>query len=122
MLYQGELRPGGYKSVCTHCGQHNWKTVAESGNICGRCGQPGRVDYIRPPMEAVRYPGRGTDDGENYEDWSIEELRSRVRLVQELDKPADHMVEQAIMLANTCTVEEEEYFILQTRKILAANA
>ena len=122
VLYQGERKPSGYKSVCTHCGQRNWKTVAESGNLCGRCGKPGRMDYVKPPMEVIRYPGRGTDDGENYEDWSIEELRSRVRLVQELDMLADHMVAQAIMLASTCTVEEEEYFVPQTKKILVANA
>jgi len=79
------------------------------------------VDYSKPPMEVVCYPGRGTDDGEDYEDWSIEELRSRVKLVQELDKLADSMVEQAVMLANTCTVEEEEYFIPQTRKVLVSS-
>ena len=121
VLYQGDLKPSGYKSFCTHCGQRNYKTTAESGTVCGRCGQPKRVDYSKPPMEVVCYPGRGTDDGEDYEDWSIEELRSRVKLVQELDKLADSMVEQAVMLANTCTVEEEEYFIPQTRKVLVSS-
>ena len=121
VLYQGELKPSGYKSFCTHCGQRNYKTTAESGTVCGRCGQPKRVDYSKSPMEVVCYPGRGTDDGEDYEDWSIEELRSRVKLVQELDKLADSMVEQAVMLANTCTVEEEEYFIPQTRKVLVSS-
>ena len=121
VLYQGELKPSGYKSFCTHCGQRNYKTIAESGTVCGRCGQPKRVDYSKSPMEVVCYPGRGTDDGEDYEDWSIEELRSRVKLVQELDKLADSMVEQAVMLANTCTVEEEEYFIPQTRKVLVSS-
>ena len=121
VLYQGDLKPSGYKSFCTHCGQRNYKTTAESGTVCGRCGQPKRVDYSKSPMEVVCYPGRGTDDGEDYEDWSIEELRSRVKLVQELDKLADSMVEQAVMLANTCTVEEEEYFIPQTRKVLVSS-
>lgn len=118
VLYQGELKHSGYKSFCTHCGQRNYKTTAESGNVCGRCGQPERVDYIQPPMEVVCYPGRGTDVGEDYENWSMEELRDRVRLVQELDRLADSMVDQAVVLANTCAVEEEEYFIPQTRKVL----
>ena len=121
VLYQGELKPSGYKSYCSYCGQRNYKSVAESGTVCGKCGRSERIDYARTPMETVCYPGRGTDDGEDYEDWSMEELHSRVRLVQELDQLADAMVQRAVMLTNTCIVEEEEYFVPQTRKVLVAS-
>lgn len=49
-------------------------------------------------MQVVTYPGRGTDDGEDYEDWSMYELRERVKLVQELERLADRMVDKAIHL------------------------
>lgn len=121
VLYQGERKPSGYQSFCTSCGQRNYKSVKESGNICGRCRRPSRVDYTRPPMQVVTFPGRGTDDGEDFEDWSMEQLRDRVRLVQELDKLADAIVQRGIELAKHYSVAEEEYFVPQTRKVLVVS-
>ncbi len=50
VLYQGELKPSEFRSYCTSCGQRNYRSVQETGNICGKCGKPARVDYIKPPM------------------------------------------------------------------------
>lgn len=72
----------------------------------------------RPTMQVVTYPGRGTDDGEDFEDWSMHALRERVKLVQELDQLADRMVELALRLTREAQVIEEEYFLPQTRKVL----
>jgi hypothetical protein len=82
----------------------------------------GRVDYASPPFEISAYPGRGTDDCEDFEDWSMNELRDRVRLVQEFDRLADRMVSEALELARTCTVEEEESLVPKTRKVLVPSA
>lgn len=120
VLYQGELKPSEYKSYCTHCGQRNYKSVSESGNICGVCRNPSRVDYSHPPMQVNIFPGRGTDDDADYEAWEMYELRERVRLVQEFDQLADRMVDQAIHLAKTSVVEEEEYLIPQRKKVLVS--
>lgn len=120
VLYQGELKPSEYKSYCAHCGQRNYKSVSESGNICGVCCNPSRVDYSHPPMQVNIFPGRGTDDDADYETWEMWELRERVRLVQEFDQLADRMVAQAIHLAKTCVVEEEEYLIPQRKKVLVS--
>ncbi|MDO4286404.1 MAG: hypothetical protein Q4C40_01605 [Eubacteriales bacterium] len=120
VLYQGALTPSGYKSYCTECGQRNYRSVSESGNVCGVCRRPARIDYIKPPMQVTLYPGRGTDDDEDFDDLSMDELRDRVRLVQEFDRLADRLVEQAVYLAKTCTVQEEEYFVPQIRKVLVS--
>ncbi len=120
VLYQGELKPSEFRSYCTSCGQRNYCSIQETGNICGKCGKSARVDYIEPPMQTVVFPGRGTDDGEDYEDWGMEELKERVRLVQDLDRLADTMVLQAVNLAKNYDVEDEEYYIPQTRKVLVA--
>ena len=46
------------------------------------------------------------------------ELKERVRLVQELDRLADCLVETAVYLAENFTVEDEEYLVPQVRKVL----
>lgn len=120
VLYQGELTLSGYRSYCSHCGQKNYQ-VADTGNCtCGVCGQPTRVNYSRPHMRVATYPGRGTDADEDFVDWSMEMLRERVRLVQELDQLADRMVEETLSLAAHSEVVEENYFIPQVRKVLVA--
>ena len=118
VLYQGELIPSKYQSFCTVCGQRNYTSVRDTGNICGRCQKPARKDYTSPPMQIVTYPGKGLDEEDDYETWELYELRDRVRLVQEFDRLADRMVKTAVNLAQNWTVEEEEILVPQTQKIL----
>ena len=118
VLYQGEKRPSGYKSYCTNCGQRNYRLAADGNCTCGVCGRPTRVNFSQTHMQVVTYPGRGTDDGEDFENWSMHALRERVKLVQELDQLADRMVELALRLTREAQVIEEEYFLPQTRKVL----
>lgn len=49
VLYQGDLKPSGYLSYCTCCGQRNCRSVADTGNVCGVCGKAARVDFRIPP-------------------------------------------------------------------------
>lgn len=118
VLYQGEKRPSGYKSYCTNCGQRNYQLAADGNCTCGVCGRPTRVNFSQTHMQVVTYPGRGTDNGEDFEDWSMHALRERVKLVQKLDQLADRMVELALRLTREAQVIEEEYFLPQTRKVL----
>lgn len=118
VLYQGEVKPSDYKSYCTCCGQRNYKLVTGTDNICGACRKPTRVNFQKPPMQISVFPGRGTDDAEEFEDWSMEQLRDRVRLVQEFDRLADAIVQEAVWIVNNYSIEEEEYFVPCTRKVL----
>lgn len=120
VLYQGELRPTEHLSYCTCCGQRNFQSVHDTGNVCGACGEPARVDFSTPPKQPVTFPGRGTDMDDDFEEWSLSELRDRVTLVQELDSLADDLVSQAIHMANEYDVVEEEYYVPQTRRVLVA--
>lgn len=36
VLYQGELKPSGYKSYCPRCGQKNYQEATASNNTCRR--------------------------------------------------------------------------------------
>ena len=69
-------------------------------------------------MQTVIYPGRGTDEDEDFEDWGLADLKERVKLVQELDQLADRLVDEAMVLIRDFAVVDEEYYIPQTRKVL----
>jgi hypothetical protein len=107
VLYQGELKPSGYKSYCTACGQRNYRSITEGGNICGVCRQPKRVDYPKTHMQITTFPGCGTDDCEDWDEWELWQLKERVRLVQQFDQLADAIVDEALYLAKNYQVEEE---------------
>lgn len=118
VLYEGFAKPSEYKSYCRNCGQKNYRSVTENGNKCGRCGAEVRVDYINPPLQIGTYPGRSVDMNEDFEDWDIYSLRNRVKLVQEFDQLCDDILYYVKELIDNSTVEEETYYVPQTRKVL----
>ena len=118
VLYQGELNPSGYKSYCTACGQHNYRRTVETGKACGKCGRHARVDAKGPIMRACTYPGCSTDMGEDYADWEMFQLRERVKLVQEFDRLADAIVQEAIYMALNYEIGEETYITVHARQVL----
>lgn len=121
VLYQGGQKPSEYKSYCTMCGQRNYRSIAETGTKCGACGRPTRRDFEVMPMQVYTYPGRGIDMDEDFQDWTLWELRDRVELVQEFDQLADMMVQEAVDLAKHCSIEKESIFVPQERLVLVPN-
>lgn len=119
VLYQGGTKPSGYRSYCTKCGQKNYTSVAETGNWCGVCNEEARVDYIKPPMQIFSFPGRDVDMDEDFEDWSLYELRQRTELVQEFDRLADDIVAEALYIAQNHSVEERTVYMPTTELVLA---
>lgn len=118
VLYQGAREPSGYKSYCSACGQLNCRSTAEGSNVCGRCHQPNRKDFPRTHMKVVTYPGKSTDMDEDFEDWSMDQLRERVKLVQAFDRLCDAIVQEAIYIAQNYEIEDETYTVEKTRQIL----
>lgn len=118
VLYQGKKQPERLQVLLYRLRAEKLPSCTDDDCTCGICGQPTRVNYPYTHMQVVAYPGRGTDDGEDFEDWSMYELRECVKLVQELDQLADRMVESAVQLAKRSQVVEEMVFIPQTRKVL----
>lgn len=64
------------------------------------------------------YPSRSIDQGEDFEDWSIYNIRERVELVQSFDKLCDDIVDSVIELCKNYKVTEEKYTVVKTRKIM----
>jgi hypothetical protein len=51
VLYKGGIKPSGYKSYCTHCGQKNYQDVADGEiGICRRCDAKARVNFKQTDM------------------------------------------------------------------------
>jgi hypothetical protein len=72
-------------------------------------------------VQAFTYPGKGIDMDEDYDEWSLQDLRDRVRLVQELDALADEMVSQAVQMARNYSVMEVEISVPQIHRVLVPN-
>jgi len=120
VLYQSQYEPTEHQSYCRACGQRNFKLVeSTNGNRCGKCGaegEQGRVNFTTPPKKLSVYPGKGFDHGEDYSEWSISELRSRVELVQRFDQACDEIRDNFIELLDNNKVVEEIVMIPKTVK------
>jgi len=63
-------------------------------------------------------PGLSTDMGEDYEGWEMFQLRERVKLIQDFDRLADAIVQEAIYMALNYEITEEICLIEVTRQVL----
>ena len=77
------------------------------------------MDFNAPPMRVLVFPGRGVDQDDNFEEWSLDDLQRRTKLVQEFDQLADDIVSAAINIAWTREVREEIEFVLVSKLRLA---
>ena len=95
VLYKGGIKPSGYKSYCTHCGQKNYQAVPEGQvGICGRCDAEARVNFKKTHMQVFTWPGKDIDMYEDFEGWTLRELRERVELVQEFDRLCETILQE----------------------------
>ncbi len=119
VLYKGGIKPSDYKSYCTHCGQKNYQAVPE-GQIgtCGRCEAKARVNFKQTDMQIFTWPGKSVDEYEDFENWTLSELRERVEMVQDFDRLCDDISAAYINLCRNYRVTEEEILVPKTIKVL----
>jgi hypothetical protein len=119
VLYQGGIKPSGYKSYCPHCGQKNYQAVPEGQKgICGRCNAKERINFRQTHMQVFTWPGKDVDMAEDFHNWGLFELKERVELVQEFDRLCDSIVETFIDTCRSYRIVEEEILVPKTIKIL----
>ena len=58
-------------------------------------------------MQVFTWPGKSVDD-EDFENWTLSEIRQRVELVQDFDKLSDDITAAYINLCRNYRVTEEE--------------
>lgn len=119
VLYRGGIKPSGYKSYCTQCGQKNYQAVPEGETgVCGRCGAKARANSRQTHMQIFTWLGQGVDMHETFSDWALSDLRERVELVQGFDQLCADIITAFIDLCRNYRITEEELLIPQTVKIL----
>jgi len=119
VLYRGGIKPSGHKSYCTHCGQKNYQAVPEGEvGICGRCDAKARVNFMQTDMQVFTWPGKDVDMYEDFEDWTLSELRERVELVQDFDRLCETIVSEYIDICKNYRITEEEILVPKTIKVL----
>lgn len=119
VLYRGGIKPSGHRSYCTHCGQKNYQAVPEGKvGICGRCEAKARVNFEQTHMQVFTWPGKDVDMYEDFEDWTLSELRERVELVQDFDKLCNDIVAAYYHTCRNYRITEEEILVPKTIKVL----
>ncbi|MFC1761170.1 hypothetical protein ACFL6U_03720 [Planctomycetota bacterium] len=119
VLYRGGIKPSGYKSYCTQCGQKNYQAVPEGETgICGRCRAKARTNFKQTHMQVFTWPGQAVDVDEDFADWSIGELQERVELVQDFDKLTDDIIIAYTYQCINNRIIEEEILVPKTIKVL----
>jgi hypothetical protein len=119
VLYRGGIKPSGYKSYCAYCGQKNYQEVPDGEiSICGRCEAKARVNFKETHMQVFTWPGKDTDMYEDYEDWTLRNLRERVDLVHDFDRLCDSIVTEYLNLCRNYRIAEEEILVPKIIKVL----
>jgi hypothetical protein len=119
VLYRGGIKPSGYKSYCTHCSQKNYEAVPEGEiGICGRCDAKARVNFKQTHMQVFTWPGKDMDMYEDFEGWTLSQLRERVELVQDFDRLCEEIMTAYICICRNYRIKEEEILVPKTIKVL----
>ena len=56
---------------------------------------------------------------EDFSDWTMDDLRERVVIVEDFDKLCDQIIQTAVYLSENFEIEEETYTVEKTRKVLS---
>lgn len=91
-------------------------------NKCGRCGSMSRANLPGPLYRVVSYPGKGIDDDADFAEWSMYELRERVRLVQRFDRACDEALDLLIDMAREYEVVDATVMVPKTVRVLRERA
>lgn len=85
VLYKSERKLSKHKSYCSSCGQRNYTSIKENDGKCGVCGKQ-RIDR---EFYEINVSNQSIDSEDDFEDWDIETLRDRIKLVKDFDKTID---------------------------------
>ncbi len=117
VLYQGGMDYKNAKTArCDACGKLTWHKEAVP---CTTEGCPGTLAVLEKPRpQIVTYPGRGLDQGEDFAEWAMDDLRERVRLVQEFDRLCDDIVSEFLYYCDHYLIIEKDILVPKTVKVL----
>jgi len=115
VMYEGSVE---YKTIFEFNRLNNDRDYADGYGWMDIKEAKERGLYKKQIKKIGSYAGRSIDMNEDFEEWDINTLKERVKLVQSFDKLCDDIISQVIFMAENTEVEEEEYTITKTRKVL----
>lgn len=121
VLYQGGLDYENAKTAqCDTCGKLTW----HKENVpCTTKGCSGTLIVLEKPRpQIVTYPGRGLDQSEDFAEWDMDQLRERVKLVQDFDKLCDACVAEFVHYCENYRIVEKDIMVPKTVKVLESAA
>lgn len=116
VLIKGGWKYSDYKSYCTECYQRNFQVATKANKRCGVCGKDTRKNFETLLKEYFTYPGKNIDMNEDFEEWSAEELKHRVRLIKTFDKTIDAIRQEVICLTRHGKIKNFTSYHEETRK------
>lgn len=69
-------------------------------------------------MQVFTWPGKDVDMYEDFEGWTLSEIRERVELVQNFDRLCAEIVAAYIDICRNYRITEEEILVPKTIKVL----
>lgn len=112
VLYHSKKSKSEHKSICTNCGQKNFKEATEQNKICGVCHNPTRVSYQGYNISV--FTGLSLDEDESFEEWGSDQLKSRRNLIWDFDKTCNKAVNAYVDYAKNNQVQETVVLVPQT--------
>ena len=119
VLLQGQLDHENARTArCDECAKATWHT---RDTACTTIGCPGTLRVLSELIpQIVTYPGRGTDDGEDFDAWDLDSLRDRVKLVQDFDRLCDDLVHAFVEFCDHFEAVDEGIMVPKKVKLLQA--
>ncbi|WP_136078066.1 hypothetical protein [Pontiella desulfatans] len=117
VLYQGGLnRKNARTARCDLCGRSTWHKADTP------CTTDGCIGLLRvlpePEPKIITWPGRSVDQGEDFSQWYMSDLRKRVRLVCSFDRLCDDVVDIFVGFCRDYEMVETEVLVPTTIKTL----
>ena len=69
-------------------------------------------------MQVFTWPGKDVDMYEEFESWTLSDLRERVELVQEFDKLCETIVTEYLHICRDYRITEQQILVPKTIKVL----
>ena len=85
---------------------------------CGRCDAKTRVNFKQTHMQVFTWPGKDVDMYEDFDGWTLSQLRERVELVQDFDRLCSAIVSEYCDTCRNYRIAEEEILVPKTIKVL----
>jgi len=76
------------------------------------------VNFKQTYMQVFTWPGKDVDMYEDFEGWTLSEIRERVELVQDFDRLCETIVAEFIDICRNYRITEEEILVPKTIKVL----